>query len=241
MLKTTRVLTAAAASAALLLGGACSSGDDKTPLPTTSGATVSGADLADRMANQIAEAGSGSFDVAIGGATAHSDFAYEGEKMKQHVTVTAGALSAELLDVDGTLYAKGLPGQAKPWVRVDPKATDPISPTLAAYARNHLTDPEVLAGLFRGELTTVRSSAGGVTTYDVSIDPAKIAEATGVPAATGADEGTGTVSLDGQGRPTKVDAVFGGQKYTITYSDWGVAKTIEAPPKDQVGDYVPVG
>lgn len=236
------MLLAAATSAVVLLAGACSGGGGDNPLPTRSGATVSGADLADRMTAEIDKAGSGSFDVTVGDAKSHSDFAYDGDTMNQHLTVEAGALVLELVNLGGKIYAKGVPGQAKPWVTVDPAATDPGSSTLAAYGRNGLTDPKVLAELFKGELTTVRSSADGVTTYDVSVHPAKIAAASGGAAvAEGADEGKGTVSIDAKGLPQQVDVVFGGHKYFITFSDWGAEHSIQAPPQDQVGVYTPVG
>jgi hypothetical protein len=240
-MRAARLLSAALLASATLIAGGCSSGSGGPALPTKSGATVPGADLADKMAAEITKAGSGSYDVTVADGTSHGDFAYDGDTMNQHLTVKAGALVVELVSLDGEIYAKGIPGQATPWVTVDPKATDPGSRTLAAYGRNGLLDPKTLAGLFKGELSTVQGSANGMTNYAVAIDPAKIAQAAGGAVGTGPDEGKGTVSVDAKGLPTRVEAVFGDKQYVITYTDWGGEHEITAPPKDQVGVFTPVG
>jgi hypothetical protein len=251
-MKTTR--TAALALAAALGLSACgSSGDEAGSSSRTSssssssttqgsgakaGATVDGAALGKRIADAMAKAGSGAMTMDLGDqGKASGTFSMAGDTMDQQMTMDFQGQSLEVVSVDGIIYLKGFPGGSKPWIRIDPKGDDPMSQMFGQMVgKAGANDPRQIAKALEGAKATVVSESAEGSVYDVTIDPDKLISGaqTSAPAV---DQVTARYTLDSQDRPTKMTLDVEGQTVTITFSDWGVATKITAPPASQIGTF----
>ncbi len=245
--------TATIALAALLGLGACGSSDGTagsagasasttsgtstaTGAGAESGKTVDGAELAGRMTSAMIAAGSGRLSMDLGDqGTSSGSFVMSSGKMEQQMTMSIQGQSVEVISTGGVIYLKGLPGSSKPWVKVDPKATDPLSSMFAGLAGD-MGDPRQLATALKGTKATVVSSTAKATVYDVTINPSALlgSEATAAPSA---EPVKARYTLDAKDRPTEMTVQAQGQTITITFSDWGSAVKVAAPPADQVGTF----
>ena len=246
---------AALALAGLLALGACGSSDES---PGTSGgsssttaSTDSGADsgadaakgdkvdageVAGRMVKAMQKAGSGTMTMKTGGQEASGDFRYADGKLEQHTTVPVEGSEMEIVAVGEFVYLKGLPGQAKPWVKIDPSSDDPISQMFKGIVEGGVSDPTKMAANLKGTEATVKAKDGDTTTYEFSVDPAKALGSTPSPSpsATMAPL-TMTYVLDKDDRPVTISTTAAGQSIEVTYGEWGKKVEIAAPPADQVG------
>jgi hypothetical protein len=252
--KNTKQLAAVALAAALGLSACGDSGGDsagKTSASSSSssspaasdlkaGAIVDGGDLASRMTAAMVEAGSGTISLDLGSeGKASGSFAMKGGVMEQQMTMPIQGQTMEIVSTGGIIYMKGLPGSTKPWVKIDPKADDPLSQMFAGLTGD-MGDPRQLAKALEGTKATVVSSAGDSTTYDVTIDPTTLLG--GDTAAPSTDPVKARLTLDGEDRPTSMVVDAQGQSVKISFGDWGKPVTIKAPPADQVGTFkLPTG
>lgn len=237
---------AALALSGLLALGACgSSGDGTTGTGTSEaggdrakGDKVDAGEVATRMVSAMQKAGSGTMTMNTGGQEAKGDFRYVDGKLEQHTTVPVEGSEMEIIAVGKFVYLKGLPGQAKPWVKIDPSSDDPISQMFKGIVEGGVSDPAKMAGNLKGTEATVKSTEGGNTTYEFSVDPAKALGSTAspTPSPSGSVQTlTMTYVLDKDDRPVTISTSAAGQAIKVTYSDWGKKVDIAEPPADQVG------
>lgn len=238
---------AALALAGLLALGACGASDSGSDTKTTQndsaatsakGDTVDASDVAKRMVAAMEKAGSGTMSMDTGGEKASGDFKYVDGKLQQHTTVPVEGSQMEIIAIGDFVFLKGLPGQAKPWVKIDPKADDPISQMFKGIAEGGISDPTKMAENLKGTQAKVTSTDGGNTTYEFTVDSAKALGAT--PSATPSPSASSpalkmTYILDKDDRPVTISTNVANQAIKVTYSDWGKKVDIVEPPADQVG------
>lgn len=158
-------------------------------------------------------------------------------------------LNLEIVQVRGVIYIKGIPGLPKPWVKADPKGTDPFSKAMSSMGDlSKSNNPRAAIAMMKGvkgrDLGTAQ--VGGVPTrhfafeiglssYGKLLSPqllAGVRKAIKGPIAT--DYWVGADNL-----PRKITSIvplLGKKQSTeITYSDWGKPVHIVAPPAAQVG------
>jgi hypothetical protein len=244
-------IAAAALAAALGLAG-CGSATDSgsgtaakssSPAAVKSGDSVDGAALAKRMTDAMVAAGSGSMAMDFGGqGKASGSFVMKDSSMEQQMTMEIQGEKLEVVSLGGVIYMKGLPGSEKPWVKIDPKADDPVSKMFAGLGGQD-NDPRQFAKALQGTRAKVVGTSGDTTEYEVTIDPTKLLGGTGgSTAAPSVAPVTAHYTLDKQDRPTLMTTQVQGQTLKITFSDWGKKSTITAPPADQVGTFkLPTG
>lgn len=242
---------AALALSGLLVLGACGSSGEGTSGGSPSGsassestaeeskgAKVDAGDVAKRMVAAMQKAGSGTMTMNTGGQKATGDFRYADGRLEQHTTVPVEGSEMEIIAVGDFIYLKGLPGQAKPWVKIDPAADDPISQMFKGMIEGGVSDPTQMADNLKGTEATVTAKDAGTTTYEFSVDPAKALGSTATPspsASASAQALTMTYVLDKDDRPVTISTSAAGQSIEVTYSDWGKKVDIAEPPADQVG------
>lgn len=235
---------AALALAGLLALGACgsdgSTGDGTdTGSSQSQGDTVDAGDLAGRMVAAMQKAGTGTMSMQTGDQKASGDFKYVDGKLQQHTTVPVEGSEMEIIAVGDFVYLKGLPGQDKPWVRIDPKADDPVSQMFKGIAEGGLSDPTKMAANLKGTKATLKSKDGDNSTYEFSVDPAKALGSSAAPspsASASAQQLTMTYVLTKDNLPVTISTEVGGQSIKVTYGDWGKKVDISEPPADQVGE-----
>jgi hypothetical protein len=225
-------------SGLLALGACGSSGDGDTGSSQSQGESVDAGDVATRMVAAMEKAGSGTMTMSTGGQEAKGDFRYVDGKLEQHTKVPVEGSEMEIIAVGDFVYLKGLPGQAKPWVKIDPKSEDPISQMFKGIVEGGVSDPAKMAENLKGTKATVKSRDGGNTTYEFSVDAAKALGSTATPtpsASASVPELTMTYVLDKDDRPVTISTSAAGQAIKVSYSDWGKKVEISEPPADQVG------
>ncbi len=184
------------------------------------------------------KAGSGTMSMDTGGEKATGDFKYVDGKLQQHTTVPVEGSEMEIISLGDFVYLKGLPGQAKPWVKIDPKADDPISQMFKGIAEGGISDPTKMADNLKGTQAKVTSKDGDNTTYEFTVDSAKALGATPSPSSSPSASAQAlamTYVLDKQDRPVTISTTVASQAIKVTYSDWGKKVDISEPPADQVG------
>ncbi|EAQ00172.1 hypothetical protein JNB_08374 [Janibacter sp. HTCC2649] len=231
---------AALALTGLLALGACGSseGTADSSASQAKGDTVDAGDLAGRMVAAMEKAGSGTMTMDTGGEKASGDFKYVDGKLQQHTKVPVEGSEMEIISVGEFVYLKGLPGQAKPWVKIDPKASDPVSQMFKGIAEGGISDPTKMAENLKGTKATLKSKDGGNSTYEFTVDSAKALGTTATPApspSASAQALTMTYVLDKDDRPVTISTKVADQSIKVTYSDWGKKVDITEPPADQVG------
>ncbi|CAN7170710.1 hypothetical protein [Knoellia sp. LjRoot47] len=239
---------AALALAGLLALGACGSADEGSTTGTSDTASkdagtdvaqgdkVDAGEVAGRMVKAMEKAGSGTMTMKTGGQEATGDFRYVDGKLEQHTNVPVEGSEMEIIAVGDFVYLKGLPGQAKPWVKIDPKADDPISQMFKGIVEGGVSDPTKMAANLKGAQATVKSKDGDKTTYEFSVDPAKAMGSTPSPSPSATMKPlTMTYVLDKDDRPVTISTSAAGQGIEVSYGDWGKKVEISAPPADQVG------
>jgi hypothetical protein len=254
-MKTTSI--AAVGLAAALGLSACGSSDSGSPAASTSsrasssssssssssapslkaGDTVDGAELATRMTDAMIKAGSGTVSMDLGSSgSAQGEFAMNGGKMEQDMSMEIQGQTLRIVSAGGIIYMKGLPGSQKPWVKIDPKGTDPMSKMFAGLTGD-MGDPRQLAKALKGAKATVVSSSADENVYDVTIDPNTLLGSSGQTAAPSAKPVKARYTLDAQDRPTKMTVEAEGQTITIAFSNWGKSVKIVVPPASQIGTF----
>ncbi|WP_353952847.1 hypothetical protein V6K52_05250 [Knoellia sp. S7-12] len=236
---------AALALAGLLALGACGS-EGNSDAGTSqaqgesvdAGEKVDAGELAKRMVAAMEKAGSGTMTMDTGGEKATGDFKYVDGKLQQHTKVPVEGSEMEIIAVGDFVYLKGLPEQAKPWVKIDPNATDPISQMFKGIAEGGISDPTKMADNLKGTQATVTSKDGDNTTYEFTVDSAKALGTTPTPSpspSASASSLTMTYVLDKEDRPVTISTKVADQSIKVTYADWGKKVDIAQPPADQVG------
>ena len=227
---TTAAATAAATTSATAPPLTAPTTTRASTAPAAPGAGT-GADLGKKIAAAMLAAGSGRATVSSTGAiavTGQTEFLFvDATHLDTHATLKFGQQSLETVFKGGQLYIKGLPPASsggKPWVRIDPKATDPVSKAMAG-AVQQAGSPQSLSDAFNGSSATVVDTANGQTHYRL----------------TGGQTRSGDLYVDGQNRPVRFLADASGTKLQVAYSDWGAPVTITVPPADQVGSLAPGG
>jgi hypothetical protein len=201
------------------------------------GATVDGADLATRMTDAMVKAGSGGIVMDLGEAgRANGWFVFQDGELQQQMRMTLQGQPLQVVTTGGVVYIQGIPGSSKPWVKIDPKADDPMSKAFAG-ATGDMGDPRRLAKALDGTKATVVSASADATVYDVTIDPSKLLGGAGQTAAPSVGPVTARYTLDQKDRPTTMVVKVAGETITITFADWGEPTDVVAPPADQVGTF----
>ena len=254
-MKTTSI--AAVALAAALGLSACGSSDPESPAASTAstassssasssssaaagvkaGDSVDGAALAKRMTDAMIKAGSGTLSMDLGAqGSAKGSFTMKDGKMAQSMEMGIQGQTLQIISTGGVIYMKGLPGSDKPWVKIDPKGTDPLSKMFAGLTGD-MGDPRQLATALEGSKATEVSRSADENVYDVTIDPTALLGGSTATASPSAQPVKARYTLDGQDRPTKMTVDAQGQTISIVFADWGKAVTVTAPPADQVGTF----
>lgn len=204
------------------------------------GDQVDGAALATRMTDAMVKAGSGTISMDLGATgKASGAFVMRQHSTDQHLSMTVQGQALEIVLAGGLIYMKGLPGSTKPWVKIDPHGTDPLSSMFAGLT-GQMSDPRQLAAALHGTKATVVSVAPDAVVYDVTLDPNKLLAAAGKSGSTAVPSlkpVTAHYTLDAQSRPTKLAVDAQGTTITVTFGGWGQPVTITAPPADQVGAF----
>lgn len=194
------------------------------------GDSADAAVLATRISDAMVKAKSGKGKISTTGGPAAAtttgtlQFAIDGSTTLAQGSFTVSGMTLETITKGGVIYLKGLPAQmtgGRPWVKIDPKGTDPLSKTMAQLGDNN-GDPRALVDSFKGGKATVKSTRGDTTTYAI----------TGAKALAG---GTLEVTVDGRDLPSVFTVTTSGVTVTAEYSDWGAPVSITEPPADQVG------
>lgn len=166
---------------------------------------------------------------------------------------TASGEQIEIILVDNTMYLGGAIaaslGQDKKWIRISSEGTDAMSQILAPLAGT-LTSGLDASKAFEGITGDATATAveGDLTTYLIELTAEQSLQMTknllGDDASgeiTAADVGTSRTyqTVDGNGLLRKVvtERTLDGQTTTMTqtYSDWGRAEPVTAPPASEVG------
>lgn len=202
------------------------------------GDKVDAGEVATRMVAAMEKAGSGTMTMDTGGETATGDFRYVDGKLEQHTTVPIEGSEMEIIAVGDFVYLKGLPGQAKPWVKIDPAADDPVSQMFKGIVEGGVSDPSKMAANLKGTQATVKATSADSTTYEFSVDPAKAMGATASPSPSASASAAPLAMvyvLDKDDRPVTISTQVANQSIKVTYGDWGKKVEITEPPADQVG------
>ena len=250
-MKHTKSFAVVALTAALGLSACGDAGDDAGATSTSStssstssapsglqaGATVDGGELATKMTEAMVKVGSGTITLDLGTeGKATGSFSMKGGVMEQQMTMPIEGQTMQIVSTGGVIYMKGLPGSKKPWVKIDPKADDPVSQMFAGMAGD-MGDPRQLAKALEGSKATVVSSTADSSTYDVTIDPKALLGGAAASVAPDAQPVKARYTLDADNRPTLMTVDVQGQSLKISFGDWGKPVTITAPPADQVGTF----
>lgn len=232
---------AALVLAGLLALGACGSSEGNADAGTSQsqGDKVDAGEVAGRMVAAMKKAGSGTMAMDTGGEKGSGDFKYVDGKLQQHTTVPVEGSEMEIIAIGDFVYLKGLPGQAKPWVKIDPEADDPISQMFKGIVEGGVSDPTKMGDNLKGTQASVTSEDGGNTTYEFTVDAAKALGTTAPTPSPSASASTPpltmTYVLDKEDRPVTISTKVADQSVKVTYSDWGKKVDITQPPADQVG------
>jgi hypothetical protein len=231
--------TTTATSAA---GGATQASAPVTPAAPVAGGSVDGTALGKKMADALVAAKSGKLTMTFassGSATSTSAVSMSGTatssfsvnsagSMDSSVTMQIGGVALEAVVSGGAMYLK-MPGltatNGKPWIKLDPAGTDPISKQVGTQIAQ-AGDPRSALSTYENAKVSVVGTSGGVTQY-------RITElvVSGTPV-------TGETMLyveDSTGRPVRSVTESMGVKATAEFSGWGEPVSIAVPPADQVG------
>jgi len=243
------LITAVALSGALALAGCGSSGSTSAPSSSggsaasssttsnapaaTAGSTLPSGDLGARISEAMIAARSGKGTLSTEGGpatqalTGNLEFVFVDEKTTEmHGTMSVGGQSLEIVTKGSVFYLKGVPAQmggGKPWVKIDPSGTDPISKSMSRLGAN-AGDPRAMLDAFKGGTATVVDSSGGMTHYRIA--DAKVS---------GATTSVIDVTTDARDLPSNFTVAVQGTTIKVDYTDWGSGVTITEPPADQVG------
>lgn len=202
--------------------------DDERP-PAADG--IDGTGIAAKMVMALVKAGSGRYDMVSSGAaggqqvtmTAKSEFVVVNGAMDSKATMSVAGGSMEVVSVGGVMYMKGLikSKDGKPWVKIDPNGTDEFSKRMAPQLKS-AADLRSQVEVYEGSKATLIGTDAGVRHYrltGVSSAPAQPFD----------------IYLDASDLPVKVTTKSDSMEMTITYSGFGDAVTVTAPPAAQVG------
>ena len=243
------LITAVALSGALALAGCGSSGSTSAPSSSggsaasssttsnapaaTAGATLPAGDLGTRISDAMIVARSGKGRMSSEGGSAKQaltgtlEFVFVDKKTTEmHGTMSSGGQNIEIITKSSVFYLKGVPAQmsgGKPWVKIDPNGTDPISKSISQLGAN-AGDPRAMVDAFKGGTAKVVDSSGGMTHYQIA--DAKVS---------GAATSLIDVTVDAKDLPSNFTVAVQGTTVKVDYTDWGSAVTITEPPADQVG------
>jgi hypothetical protein len=192
---------------------------------------LDGSGIATKMITALAKAGSGRFDMVSSGSaggqqvtmTAKSEFVVVNGGMDSKATMTIAGGTMDVISVGGVMYMKGVfkAKNGKPWVKIDPNATDSFSKQMAPQLKS-AADLRSQVEVYQGSTATLVGTDAGVRHYRL----------TGV---SSAPTQPFDIYLDSQDRPVKVTTSSSSVDMTITYSGFGEPVTVSAPPDDQVG------
>lgn len=239
---TTRLVPAAAGLAALLVLGACGSGSEPTAGAGGSSSSAAGSSPTSASSSTSAASDAGSGGKSIDGSTFGKDLSaamVNAKTGRSTATIDAGTASTATPGLSGTTQvtmefaftaAKAMNMHAT--LKNGANATEII--VVDGYT--YIKLPKAMAGKSwsktkadslgdAADPLAVTKAFAGATVTEVGDKHYTVKPATG---------GALDVYLDGDGRPTKVSGQVSGAKYEGTYSDWGSAITITAPPADQV-------
>lgn len=214
------------------------------------GDTVPLAELGKRTAAAAAEAGPVNITMTL-----------EDEKLTGVMDMAEGAshlkgrIAGQDLDViivDKAIYLGGQLGAeasgGKKWVKISADGSDMLSAMLGPMLEK-MTDQMNVATMFEGldADASVASVEGDLTTYEITLTSEQTRAMTekllpsGTPVPTGEMSSTILQTIDGNDLPTKVviESTVGGESVEaeLTYSGWGTAETVTAPPAAEVGSF----
>jgi hypothetical protein len=254
-------LTAVTACGTTTTGGTAA---PNTPRP----AVTSLDELAHLVASRTASAHTAHVALHIDAAgvavAANGQVDLEGAASRLQMDMTVPSLGQlDMVLIGDTMYMKlpqSLVHTAKPWIKVDPNGTDPVSKALAAVTSQEKQsfDPSQMLNQMASVGTITGHSADTVagervTKYTASVDTAKLMTSKSVsPQLRQMLSGNGvrlpahvpyTVWVNSNDLPVKFslteNVTVQGQAKQITvtgtYTDWGKPVTITAPAADQVG------
>ena len=224
--------TSSSGSAASSSATSATSATSNAPA-ATAGATLPAGDLATRITDAMIAARSGKGTLSTEGGpatqvlTGSLEFVFvDAKTTEMHGTMSVAGQSLEIVTKGSAFYLKGLPAQLtgdKPWVKIDPSGTDPISKSMSQLGAN-AGDPRAMLDAFKGGTATVVDSSGGMTHYRIA--DAKVS---------GASTSVIDVTTDAKDLPSNVTVAVQGTTIKVAYTDWGSGVTITEPPTDQVG------
>jgi len=215
--------------------------------------------------NKKASSAKMSMDVAGGPAAsikANGEFQL-GDNAAMHMKMDMASLgSMEMTLINKTLYMK-LPASAasqmgagdKPWVKISPDGTDPLSKSLGPMVQNLDSNFDIAKQMEQVKAAgsidkTAKETLNGeqTTHYWLTIDMKKAAQNLPDPEMRKLAEQASSVGsikeelwVNADNLPVQLvvaTPAIQGQTATVTvkYTDWGKPVTIQAPPADQVGE-----
>lgn len=234
-------IAAATAALAVVALSACGSSTEAKPAAES---TVDGQAVATKMV-----------DAMVASKTAHVTMATKGKQIgegdleltdpgKVAMKVSSGETNISVVQVEGVIYIKGLPGMTKPWLKVDPKGTlGKAMSTLGDLSKQ--SNPRVMVSMMEGVKGKVvgTEQVGGVSTqhyafvipisaYGKAFGP-ELPKQAGITKPLDVDFWVGDDNL-----PRKVNVVIDAAVKTqtsVTYSNWGKPVSIVAPPAAELG------
>jgi hypothetical protein len=219
---------------------ATSTGSSASAASPAAGSTGAAPELATRMAAAVGAAKSGKSVMTIQGTdksgkatkmTSTGEFVVAGSGVNIRSVMDTGSGALEFSIVDGVTYMKNPSAKPtdKPWVKIDPNGKDLMSVMFGAIVQSMGNPAQLVLKGWEGATVTPVGTDGVLKQYQV----------TGLKGGDGMDV---RVWVDGQDRPAKMtmtkaatSGASSADSIVVTFSDWGAAITISAPPADQIG------
>nr|WP_042195500.1 hypothetical protein [Kibdelosporangium sp. MJ126-NF4]CEL22049.1 lipoprotein [Kibdelosporangium sp. MJ126-NF4]CTQ92831.1 lipoprotein [Kibdelosporangium sp. MJ126-NF4] len=201
------------------------------------------------------------FEMGAAGQSFKGDGAInsDGDKSSFQLAMDMGSMKMEMVLVDKVLYMKMPPGAgggsaSKPWVKITPGGTDPMSkqmgPMLDKIDDSFDVEKQVEQIKSAGTINKQsKETLDGeeVTHYDITVDTAKMAANATDPTAKESAQALSKAGvkefpmewwINSDGLPVKITTKMtaAGQDVNMlaTYKDWGKPVDIKAPPASQV-------
>lgn len=235
-------------TAASAPGAAATSSTTSAPAPRV-GDVVPAKELSERTTAAIRKAGTVRISMGSGADALTGAMSYR-NGLAYRMSGTSGGETMEMIYVDKVFYMGGagfaeLTGGRK-FVRIDPAGSDEMSRMMGPFLSQleRAANPSEVLSALDGLTAKVVKVEGDRTTYETSMTAGQLLQATEkmlgqkLPADSAKELKALTMRqvVDGQGRLVQVTtAGVGDDDITMSYSDYGAAVEISAPPANQVG------
>lgn len=179
---------------------------------------------------------------------AHLEFDIRQKRPRVLADLVIQGEDVRLVVVDGEAYVRHSVMDEPPWYHLDRALGDPVSrgfaPMIRAFSDLGSMSQDMVEA-DRGLTATVVDVAPTSVTFEVTVTAEQLRQMAKKGDLDGSLDGftgeiTKSIRLDRQGHPVAVDTTTAGVTQHVTYSEWGHAMEIVAPPPDMVGEMADV-